>query len=181
MGYRSRAAFKLKEIENRFFILKSAQRIVDLCCAPGSWIQVIVESCKVPNCRIVGIDKVYVKPVSGAEIIQSDIDAQNLSSKILATLGGPANVVLSDCSPKLTGNKLLDRERQLWLAQISFNLASEILGKDGHFVTKVFHSAHLQELEIRLKSIFRTVKSFKPKSSFKRSPEMYIVAKKFCG
>lgn len=180
-GYRSRAAFKLKEIEKRFLVLKSARRIVDLCCAPGSWLQVIVENCNEPNCRIVGIDKAYVKPVSGVEIIRSAIDAHDLSSKILESLGGPANVVLSDCSPKLTGNKTLDRERQLWLAQLSLSLASETLEKDGHFVTKVFHSAHLRELETHLKSFFRIVKSFKPQSSFKRSPEMYLIAKEFYG
>ncbi len=167
------------EIDKRFLILKSASRIVDLCCAPGSWLQVIVENCNDPDRRIVGIDRVYVKPVSGAEIIRSTIDTHGLSSKILESLGGPANVVLSDCSPKLTGNRTLDRERQLWLAQQSLSLASEILEKDGHFLTKVFHSAHLHELETRLKSLFKTVKSFKPKSSFKRSSEMYIIAKNF--
>lgn len=180
-GYRSRAAFKLLEIEDRFQILAQAQRVVDLCCAPGSWLQVIREICEKPECRIIGVDQVFVHPLDGVQILQRAIDAPNLVDEIRTCLGGFAGVVLSDCSPKLTGNKNLDRERQIWLAHVSLDIAMKLLEQKGHFVTKVFHSEKFQQFEIQLKSHFEFVKVFKPKSSFKRSPESYLVAKRFKG
>lgn len=178
-GYRSRAAFKLIEIENRFKILRMACKIVDLCSAPGSWLQVAKEVCIEPNCRIIGVDRAYVKPIPGITIIQSPIEAPDLVSQIRECLDDAADVLLSDCSPKLTGNKILDRERQIWQAQLSFKIALQLLKPNGHFVTKVFQSEAFQKFIENVKGHFRTTNTFKPKSSSKRSPEMYLIARKF--
>lgn len=180
-GYRSRAAFKLQEIDNRFGIFKHATRIVDLCSAPGSWLQIVKERCASSESQIVGIDIAYVKPIQGVKIIKGSINNSELVSEILEGLGNPAHVVLSDCSPKLTGNKVVDRERQLWQAMLSLQLALQLLGKNGHFVTKIFQSGEIQDYITEVKGHFKSVKTFKPTSSFKRSPEMYLIAKGFRG
>lgn len=181
LGYRSRAAFKLLEIERRFGLLRHARRVVDLCCAPGGWLQVVIELCGDSGCQIVGVDLVHVKPIQGVELMQASIDDPNLVSGVLERLGGQASVVLSDCSPKLTGNKTVDRERQVWQAQTSLRLALQILGQKGHFVTKIFDSNQARKLEAQARELFQSVKIFKPKASFKSSPEMYLVAKGFLG
>jgi 23S rRNA (uridine2552-2'-O)-methyltransferase len=180
-GYRSRAAFKLLEIEKRFHVLQRARKVVDLCCAPGGWLQVAVKSCGAPNCRIVGVDLAQVKPIEGVELIRTSIDAPDLPSRILERLGGRATVVLSDCSPKLTGNKTVDRERQVWQAQTSLDLALQLLDRNGHFIAKVFESNQAQEVEAQARTLFQSVRIFKPKASFRSSPEVYLVAKGFLG
>jgi 23S rRNA (uridine2552-2'-O)-methyltransferase len=181
MGYRSRAGFKLLEIDKRFEILKDVHRVVDLCCAPGSWLQVVRERCVTPESVIVGVDSSYVRPIQGVHIIQESIESPNLVLELNNILQKKADVVLSDCAPKLSGNKSLDRERQLWLAKLSLQLAKELLEKKGNFVTKVFQSDAFRDFTIRVKECFRLVKTFKPQSSFKRSPEMYLIAKGYRG
>ncbi|MFX1319490.1 MAG: RlmE family RNA methyltransferase [Promethearchaeota archaeon] len=180
-GYRSRAAFKLLEIDDRFEIFKDTTRIVDLCCAPGSWLQVIKERCDVSKTSIIGIDIVYVKPIPGVNIIQSCLEAPELANQVLGVLEKPAQVVLSDCAPKLSGNKSLDRERQLWLAKLSFQFATKLLEREGRFVTKVFQSDEFRDFVLMTRKSFRLVKTYKPQASFKRSPEIYLVAKGFSG
>ncbi|MHA2406308.1 MAG: RlmE family RNA methyltransferase [Candidatus Hermodarchaeia archaeon] len=180
-GFRSRAAFKLLEIDKRFEILKHANRIIDICSAPGSWLQVIKERCDDPDSVIIGIDIAHLKPIPGVHIIRSSIEAPELDTRLTELLKKPAQVILSDCSPKLSGSKSLDRERQLWLAQLSFNLVKRFLAKKGHFVTKVFQSNEFRNFIIETKKHFLSVKTYKPQSSFKRSPEMYLIAKGFKG
>ncbi len=180
-GYRSRAAFKLLEIEQKFGILRKANRIVDLCSAPGSWLQVAKEKCNQSSYEIVGVDLNYIRPIEGVSIIQASIEESDLVSQISEQLTRPAHVVLSDCSPKLTGKKTLDRERQLWQARLSLQIAVQLLEKGGHFVTKVFQASEFQEFITQVKGYFKSVKSYKPKSSLKRSPEMYLIAKEFEG
>ena len=178
-GYRSRAAFKILEIDKRFDIFKDAIRVVDLCSAPGSWLQVVKERCVSPETVIVGIDIAYVKPIPGVHIIQRSVESPDLVTRLLELLHKPAHVVLSDCSPKLSGSKSLDKERQLWLAQLSFQLATRILEKKGNFVTKIFQSDEFRDFILQTKDHFHSVKTYKPKSSFQRSPEMYLIAKGF--
>ncbi len=179
MGYRARAAYKLLEIEKRFKILHGAKRIVDLCCAPGSWLQVVTQHCKETDLDIIGVDIAPLKPVDDVKIIQSSIDAPDLAFRIREQLGGLANLVLSDCSPKLTGNKTLDRERQAYLGKKSLAIALEVLSKRGHFVTKLFQSEYTQELVTWTKNRFDFIRLFKPSASLPRSPEIYLIAKYF--
>jgi 23S rRNA (uridine2552-2'-O)-methyltransferase len=127
----------------------------------------------------VGVDVAYVEPIEGVELMQTSIDAPDLVSRMLERLGGPATVVLSDCSPKLTGNKTVDWERQVWQAQTCLGLALKLLDRNGHFVTKVFDSNQARKLEAQTRKLFQSVRTFKPKASFKSSPEMYLVAKGF--
>jgi 23S rRNA (uridine2552-2'-O)-methyltransferase len=129
----------------------------------------------------VGVDTTYVRSIEGVDLIQTSIDSPDLVSQILERLGGRATVILSDCSPKLSGNKTLDRERQVWLAQTSLDLALQLLHRNGHFVTKVFDSNQARKLEAHSRKLFQSVKSFKPKASFKSSPELYLVAKGYLG
>ncbi|MDO8056642.1 MAG: RlmE family RNA methyltransferase [Candidatus Hermodarchaeota archaeon] len=180
-GYRSRAAFKLIEIEKRFQIFETAKRVVDLCSAPGSWLQVAKDLCSQPDNIILGVDIVRIRAIPDVQILQGSIDDPKIVSVILERLIQPADVVLSDCSPKLTGNKSLDRERQLWQATCSYRLALQLLAKNGNFVTKLFQSDEAKEFITEVQNEFQFVKSFKPKSSFQRSPEMYLVAKGFRG
>jgi 23S rRNA (uridine2552-2'-O)-methyltransferase len=180
-GYRSRAAYKLLEIEDRFNIFKAATRIVDLCCAPGSWLQVARELCSDSDSIVIGVDIVRIRAIPQIHIIQGSIDDPKIVSRILEQLGQPAHVVLSDCSPKLTGNKTLDRDRQLWQATCSFQLALKLLVKNGNFVTKMFQSEETKKFTTAVQERFQFVKSFKPKASFPQSPEMYLVAKGFRG
>jgi 23S rRNA (uridine2552-2'-O)-methyltransferase len=180
-GYRSRAAFKLLEIEEKFGLMKRANRVVDLCSAPGSWLQVVKEKCSVADYRIVGVDFTHIRPIEGVVVIRSSIEEPDIVSKIMEYLEHPAHLVLSDCSPKLTGKKTLDRERQLWQAQLSLQIAEQLLEKKGNFVTKVFQTNEFQDFTSQVKRRFNSVKSFKPKSSLKRSPEMYLIAKGFRG
>ena len=178
-GYRSRAAFKLLEIEKRFRVLRHARRVVDLCCAPGGWLQVVVEFCAASDCRILGVDLVPVKPIEGVELMQASIDAPDLASRILERLGGLATVVLSDCAPKLTGSKTVDRERQVWQAQTSLNLALRVLDQKGHFVAKMFESNQARTFQKQTRRLFQSVRVFKPEASFKSSPEVYLIATGF--
>lgn len=180
-GYRSRAAFKLLEIEARFNIFKAATRVVDLCSAPGSWLQVACELCSEPDSIIIGVDIARIRVLPRVQLIKGSIEDPEIGPKILERLGELAHVVLSDCSPKLSGNKTLDRERQLWQATCSFELALQLLAKNGNFVTKLFQSDESRKFISRVRSRFQFVKTFKPKSSFQRSPEMYLVAKGFQG
>ncbi|MFX1509720.1 MAG: RlmE family RNA methyltransferase [Promethearchaeota archaeon] len=181
VGYRSRAGFKILEIDKRFEILKDAHRVVDLCCAPGSWLQVIRERCVAPESIIVGVDQTYVQPIQGVYIIQESIESPDLIQQLRDILQKPADAVLSDCAPRLTGNKSLDRERQVWLAKLSFQLATELLERKGSFVTKVFQSEAFRDFTKQVKECFNLVKTYKPQSSFKRSPEMYLIAKGYRG
>jgi 23S rRNA (uridine2552-2'-O)-methyltransferase len=153
---------------------------VDLCCGPGSWLQVVQQICS-QDCQIIGIDSVNIQPLEGVEFIQCTIDDPKLVPLLRKKFGSPINVVLSDCAPKLTGSKTLDRQQQLFLAETSLSVAKQLLEKKGHFVSKLFQSEQFKEYEKRLRQIFDFVKSFKPKSSFKRSPEMYFIAKGFKG
>lgn len=180
-GYRSRAAFKILEIDKRFEILKNASRVLDLCSSPGSWLQVVKERCLNPESIIVGVDNAYVKPIPGIQIIKSSIESPELISELQELFVEPVQVVLSDCSPKLSGNKSLDRERQLWLAQLSYELAKQLLGKNGHFVTKGFQSDEFRGFVTQVRKHFHTIKTYKPAASFKRSAEMYLIAKGFVG
>ena len=180
-GYRSRAAFKLLEIEKRFHIFKAAKIIVDLCSAPGSWLQVAQELCHQPDSIIIGVDVVRVRAIPQVQILQGSIDDPEILSTISERLGQAADLVLSDCSPKLSGNKTLDRERQLWQANCSYRAALQLLAKNGNFVTKLFQSDEANEFTAEVQEKFQFVKSYKPTSSFQRSPEMYLVAKGFLG
>jgi 23S rRNA (uridine2552-2'-O)-methyltransferase len=179
-GYRSRAAFKLIELDDRFHLLRPGARIVDLGCAPGGWTQVAVERAG-PRGRVLGIDLVETAPLAGAILLRADLRDLEAAPAIRATLGGGVNVVLSDMAPAATGHAATDHLRIVALAESAFAVAGEILEPGGIFVAKVFQGGAEGALLARLKRSFSELRHAKPPASRAESAETYVVAKGFRG
>lgn len=180
LGYRSRAAFKLIELDQRFRLLKPGQRVADLGCAPGGWMQVAVE-CVGGRGIVVGIDLVETAAIPGATILRADIHDPTVGAMIKAELGGPAELVLSDMAPAATGHAATDHLRIVALAEAAFAVASEILQPGGSFVAKVFQGGAEGQLLAALKLAFAEVRHAKPPASRAQSAETYVIAKGFRG
>ena len=179
-GYRSRAAFKLIELDERFRLLRRGQRIVDLGCAPGGWSQVAVERVG-PRGQVVGVDLGETAPVVGAAILRADVTDPAAAQAIKEALGGAADLVLSDMAPAATGHAATDHLRIVALAEAAFALAEEILRPGGGFVAKVFQGGAEGELLLRLKHCFALLRHAKPPASRAESAETYVVALGFRG
>jgi 23S rRNA (uridine2552-2'-O)-methyltransferase len=179
-GWRSRAAFKLLEMDEKFRLLKTGARIVDLGCAPGGWLQVSVKATGKKG-QVVGIDYLHVPAVPGAEILEMDFLDADAPDKLKELLGGPADVVLSDMAAPTTGHQSTDHLRIVALAEVALEFAEDVLKPGGAFVCKVFAGGAEGELLTRLKQSFAVVKHAKPKSSRQDSAEKYVVATGFRG
>ncbi len=177
-GYRSRAAFKLIELDDRFRLLRRGDRIVDLGCAPGGWTQIAVERAG-PHGRVVGIDIAETTPVAGATILRGDLTDPTVLDAVRRALGGGAAVVLSDMAPATTGHAATDHLRIVALAEAAYGIAEEILEPGGTFVAKVFQGGAEGELLARLKRSFAELRHAKPPASRAESAETYVVAKGF--
>ena len=178
-GYRSRAAYKLEEIDDRFKLLKPGRRVVDLGAAPGGWSQVAVKRC--PGGRVVALDRAPVDPISGIVVIVADFLSEDAPAEIRRALGSPADVVLSDLAPATTGHSATDHLRIMAMAEAAFDFAETVLADGGDFVVKVFQGGSEKGLLDRLRTRFRQVKHVKPPASRKESNEMYVVATGFRG
>lgn len=173
-GWRSRAAFKLKEIDERFHLLRRGARVVDLGCAPGGWVQVAL---KAGAGAVVGVDLLPVDPIPGAELIEGDFTDPAMSDRLLASLGGaPPDVVLSDMAPNTSGHRESDHLRIVALIEAAAAFAAASLRPGGAFVTKSFQGGAEGELLRRLKADYAAVRHFKPKASRAESSEVYLVA-----
>lgn len=179
-GYRSRAAFKLLEIDEKFHILKSGQKIVDLGAAPGGWSQIAASKVG-PKGRIVGIDLLPVDPMAGVEFIQLDFLDESAPGKLMEMLGGPADLVMSDMAANTTGHKKTDHLRIIGLAEAAIYFAREILAPGGAFVAKVFQGGTENQLLSDLKRDFAVVRHVKPSASRADSAELYVLATGFRG
>lgn len=177
-GWRSRAAFKLIEIDQKFSLLKAGARVVDLGAAPGGWTQVAVER---GAARVVGIDYLPVGSIPGATILELDFLDEAAPDRLKAALGGPADVVLSDMAAPTTGHKPTDHLRIIGLAEAALDFAEDVLSPGGAFVCKVFQGGAEGGLLARLKKSFAVVRHAKPKASRAESSEMYVVATGFRG
>lgn len=177
-GWRSRAAFKLIEIDEKFGLLKRGARVADLGCAPGGWLQVAV---KRGAERVVGVDYLPTGGVPGAAILELDFLDPSAPQKLQSALGGHADVVLSDMAAPTTGHKPTDHLRIMGLAEAALDFAEDVLAPGGSFVCKVFQGGAEGALLARLKKAFATVKHTKPKSSRAESAEVYVVATGFRG
>lgn len=177
-GYRSRAAYKLKQINDSYRILRKGQRVADIGCAPGGWLQVAVGAVGSTG-RVAGIDLKAVKPVEGATILQGSIDDPASISSLIEALGGRANVVLSDLAPNVSGMWEVDHARQIDLTRNALGLAKQVLGANGSAVFKVFEGEFLTELKEELKKSFAKVLVSKPQASRQESSEMYLVCLNF--
>ncbi|MBV8090617.1 MAG: RlmE family RNA methyltransferase [Alphaproteobacteria bacterium] len=182
-GYRSRAAFKLIELDDRFRLLRPGQRVVDLGCAPGGWTQVAVERVGSNKGRgiVVGVDLAPTVALSGAVLLLGDLRDAAISVTLEDALGGAADVVLSDTAPAATGHASTDHLRIVALAEDAFDLASQILKPGGAFVAKVFQGGAEGALLASLKRGFAQLRHAKPPASRAESAETYVVATGFRG
>jgi 23S rRNA (uridine2552-2'-O)-methyltransferase len=182
-GYRSRAAFKLAEIDDQFRFLRPGARVVDLGCAPGGWCQVAVQRIRPLESggRVVGIDLTPVEPITGATILEGDFMDDAAPALLKAALDGPADAVLSDMAAPATGHPQTDHLRIMALAEAAHDFAREVLKAGGVFVAKVLRGGTERGLLERLKQDFRTVKHVKPPASRSDSAEMFVVATGFRG
>ena len=177
-GYRSRAAFKLMELDDKYSLLKPGIRVVDLGAAPGGWSQVAV---KRGAGKVVGVDLLPVDPVNGAELIQGDFNDPELPGILSSMMGGPADLVLSDMAPNTTGHTATDHIRIIGLAELALDFAIKILAPGGSFVAKVFQGGSEKDMLTPMKLCFTTVRHAKPPASRKGSSELYVVAIGFRG
>lgn len=180
VGYRSRAAFKLEQLDERFNLLARGMRVVDLGCAPGGWSQ--VASRKVgPRGSVVGVDLSATDSLPGVSLIEGDFRDEATAAAISAALGGPANLVLSDMAAPATGHAPTDHLRVVALAEDAFALARTLLTPGGTFVAKVFQGGAEGDLLAALKKSFANLRHAKPAASRAESAETYVVAKGFRG
>ncbi len=177
-GYRARAAFKLKEIDEKFKILKRGARVVDLGSAPGGWLQVVVEK---GASKVVGIDLLPIDVMANVTIFQADISEPGMTDKLIAALGEKPTLVLSDMAANTVGHKSTDHVRTVGLAAAAALFAIENLAKGGNFVTKVFQGGTQKSLLDLLRENFEDVRHWKPPSSRAESPETFVIARKFKG
>jgi len=175
-GLRSRAAFKLMELDDKYELISRGARVVDLGAAPGGWAQVALQR---GAARVVGIDLLPIIPVQGAEFIEGDFLEEGMEAALMARLGGKADLVLSDMAPNTTGHVATDHIRIMALADHALAFAADVLAPGGAFVAKLFQGGAEREMLSLLKLRFRTVRHAKPPASRKDSKEMYVVATGF--
>lgn len=184
LGYRSRSAFKLIELDDRHHLLKPGMRVVDLGAAPGGWTQVAtvrIRAGQPGGGALVGIDLLTWDPVPGATCLVGDFMDEATPELLKKALGGPADVVLSDMSPNATGHTATDHLRIMGLVEAAAAFAGEVLAPGGTLVAKVFQGGTEQSVLTELKRRFATVRHVKPPASRKESPEVYLVATGFKG
>lgn len=178
-GYRSRAAYKLAELDDRFHFLKRGQRVLDLGAAPGGWTQIAVA--RTGKGGVVGIDLLAIDPIPGATLLRGDFRADDAQQKLLEALGGPPDVILSDMSAPAIGHAPTDHLRIVALVETAFEFASNVLVPGGTLVAKVFQGGAERTLLDRMKRDFSSVKHAKPPASRAESAEVYVVAQGFRG
>ncbi|MFN4114205.1 MAG: RlmE family RNA methyltransferase [Sphingomonadaceae bacterium] len=178
-GYRSRAAYKLIELDEKFTLLKGAERVVDLGVAPGGWAQVVRKL--VPRAAVVGIDLLPVEPIDGVTLLEMDFMADSAPAALAAALDGPPDLILSDMAANTVGHKQTDHLRTMGLVEAAAWFAVENLAEGGAFVAKVLAGGTDADLLALLKRHFRTVKHAKPPASRKGSSEWYVIAQGFKG
>jgi 23S rRNA (uridine2552-2'-O)-methyltransferase len=177
-GWRSRAAFKLIELDERFHLIRPGMRVVDLGAAPGGWTQVAV---KQGAASVVGVDLLPVDPIGGAVMLVGDFSDVEVQDRLVEMLGGKADLVLSDMAPNTTGHGATDHLRIVALAEAAVAFALEVLAEGGGFVAKVFQGGAERTVLEALKRHFASVRHAKPPASRKESSELYVVATGFRG
>jgi 23S rRNA (uridine2552-2'-O)-methyltransferase len=183
LGYRSRAAFKLIQIDDRFHLLRPGMRVVDLGCAPGGWTQIAAARIGADKGHgaVAGLDLQPTDPVPGATLMAGDFRDPAAADRIRGALGGPADLVLSDMAAPATGHAATDHLRIIALAEDAFAFAASVLRPGGAFVAKVFQGGTEGTLLAELKRAFTTVRHAKPAASRAESAETYVVATGFRG
>jgi len=178
LGYRSRAAFKLKDMDDRLKLLKPGMTVIDLGAAPGGWCQVAAER---GAGKIIALDLLPIDPIAGVTFFQMDFMDDDAPEVLINAMGSGADLVLSDMAPNTTGHKQTDHIRILALAEMAYDFAAQVLRPNGTFIAKVLLGGTQHELLNRLKKDFKTVRHMKPPSSRPDSSEQYVVAQGFRG
>lgn len=173
-GYRSRSAFKLKQINESYRILNNGHCVVDIGCAPGGWMQIAISAVGTKG-KVIGVDIKKIDPLANAFVIQGSIEDEKIRDSILTISNSRVDVVLSDLSPNVSGNWELDHARQIDLTRNALNLSRKILKKGGKAIFKVFQGDMLNELIIELKKEFKKVIITKPNASRQVSSEIYLI------
>lgn len=174
-GYRSRAAFKLIELDAKYRLLKKGARVLDLGAAPGGWSQVAAARGAV----VVAADVLDMAPLDGVTVLKADLTDPDVPALLQQALGGAADVVLTDMAAPTTGHRATDHIRTIALVEIALEVALDVLKPGGAFVGKVFQGGATEELLARMKRHFRTVRHVKPPASRAQSVELYVVAMGF--
>ncbi|MFC6837111.1 RlmE family RNA methyltransferase [Halomarina ordinaria] len=177
-GYRSRAAYKLEQLNETAGLVQSGDTVVDLGAAPGGWLQVAHELAGEGG-TVVGVDLQRIKPLEGVETVRGDMTEEETRERIKHALDGEeADVVVSDMAPNMSGEYSLDHARSVYLARMAFETACELLGPGGDFVAKVFDGPDLNDLKRDVEREFDYVREVRPEASRKESSELYLVAKR---
>jgi len=179
-GFRSRAAFKLAEIDDKFHLLKSGARVVDLGAAPGGWSEIAARRVGQGG-RVIALDILDLRPIAGVEFLKLDFLDDTAPARLKALLGGKADLVLSDMAANTTGHRQTDHLRIMALAEAAAHFAREVLAEGGSFLCKVLQGGTENALLAALKRDFATVKHVKPPASRSDSAELYLLAKGFRG
>ncbi len=174
-GYRARSAYKLFELNKKYNLIKRNDRVLDLGCSPGSWLQA---ASKISNGLIVGVDILPVQQIKNVKFIQADITDKG-TLDMIRSFSNEFDVILSDMAPKTSGIKELDHNKSIYLNEKALETAKELLAKKGNFLCKVFQGEYFKEFLDEVKKQFEFVKSSKPESSRKESKEIYIICKGF--
>ncbi len=177
-GYKSRAAFKLLEINSKYNFLKKGQVVIDLGAAPGGWSQVIAKKVQSPERgKVIAIDILEMEAISGVEILHGDFLDQEIYKKLCALIGDrKVDGIVSDIAPNTIGHKKTDHLRLMHLVSYAYDFTTKFLKKDGYFITKLFEGGAQKDLLIEIKKAFKSVRHIKPPASRKDSSEMYLLA-----
>ncbi len=179
-GYRSRAAYKLLELNEKFDFLKPKQKVVDLGAAPGGWSQVAFEVCGT-QAQVVGIDLLEIEPLAGATFLQHDFTDNDAPDMLITHMDGKADVVMSDMAANTTGHAKTDHLRIMMLCELAYDFAQDVLAPGGVFLCKVLRGGTENQLLQTMQKEFETVKHAKPNASRKDSAESYVVAMGYRG
>lgn len=180
-GYRSRAAYKLIEIDKKYKIIKSGITAVDLGAAPGGWSQVLSKKIGLKG-KVVGIDLLEVPPIKGIDFIQGDFMQEEILNEMVDKLENkPVDLVISDMAPNISGIKMVDQQKAIYLNELAFDFATKHLKQNGCFLVKTFVGKDFEEFVKNLRSCFNKVYKIKPDSSRSRSAEIFLLGYEFCG
>ncbi len=176
-GYRSRAVYKLLELQERYHLFKSGMTVIDLGAAPGGWSQLVVDLVK-PKGRVIALDLLPMEPIDHVDFIQGDFSDEAILSMLLQQLStGKADWVISDMAPNMSGNESVDIPRSMYLAELALDFALQVIDQTGGFLIKVFQGEGFDVFLADLKKHFKSVTVCKPKASRGRSREIYILAR----
>ena len=178
-GWRSRAVFKLAELQGKERLIRAGSVVVDLGAAPGAWSQ-FAAGVVGPQGRVLAVDLLPLAPVAGVEIFQGDFREESVMNALLASLGGtPVDLVMSDLAPNMSGTRVVDQPRAMYLAELAADFASQVLRPGGNLVVKLFQGEGFQEYVEAMRARFASVRMRKPSASRSGNRETYLVARNF--